>query len=337
MGISAYYDYRISHQQSHVETLVKERESTIDRLKAATKYNTTQQLLEKYGGSVPKSTTKKSKPAHQNHNNQMNNRAPLVPPPTANIPSRQNPASLPSTPNRSAPVPSPLGASPLASVNAAFSGGSQQNPQIPSPRPQSPNAEFAPNAFSGAYSFQSNSDAEPRWYDRIMDVLLGEDESHPRNRIVLICELCRLVNGQAPPGVKKLEDVGKWRCVGCGTMNGVDKESEARKIIKDVRREVAEEGGEEAGKGGATGTGRNRKKHSSSSVAGGQIDGEDGAEEMKLAADDSESDVTVYTDDGNEITEEVKAENQTHSKKAETPPPEPKMTRRRAKEKAESK
>ena len=53
-------------------------------------------------------------------------------------------------------------------------------------------------------------------------MLLGEDEMHPKNRLALICENCRLVNGQAPPGAKTLEAVGKWRCSNCGTMNGVD-------------------------------------------------------------------------------------------------------------------
>jgi hypothetical protein len=68
-----------------------------------------------------------------------------------------------------------------------------------------------------------------RWYDRIMDVLLGEDEAHPKNRLALICGKCRLVNGQAPPGVKTLEAVGRWRCASCGTMNG--EESEATRLV----------------------------------------------------------------------------------------------------------
>jgi hypothetical protein len=67
-----------------------------------------------------------------------------------------------------------------------------------------------------------------------MDVLLGDDETNPKNRIVLICKECRLVNGQAPPGVKTLEGVGRWRCSGCGTMNGV--ESEAVRIVKAIER-----------------------------------------------------------------------------------------------------
>lgn len=51
-------------------------------------------------------------------------------------------------------------------------------------------------------------------------MLLGEDETLPHNRLALICQTCRLVNGQAAPGVKTLEEVGRWRCGGCGAWNG---------------------------------------------------------------------------------------------------------------------
>jgi hypothetical protein len=63
--------------------------------------------------------------------------------------------------------------------------------------------------------------------------LLGEDETSPKNRIVLICKHCRLVNGQAPPGVNHLEELGKWRCIGCGGWNGeVD---EGAKIVEEIK------------------------------------------------------------------------------------------------------
>lgn len=68
-----------------------------------------------------------------------------------------------------------------------------------------------------------------------MDVLLGEDETLPKNRLALICKHCRLVNGQAPPGIKDLEEVGKWKCGGCGGWNG--EENEARKIVKEMQEE----------------------------------------------------------------------------------------------------
>lgn len=67
-----------------------------------------------------------------------------------------------------------------------------------------------------------------------MDVLLGEDEALPKNRLALICKHCRLVNGQAPPGVKGVEDIGKWRCGGCGGWNG--EENEARKLMKEMKK-----------------------------------------------------------------------------------------------------
>jgi hypothetical protein len=67
---------------------------------------------------------------------------------------------------------------------------------------------------------------QPHWYDKILDALLGEDETQPKNRLALICTECRLVNGQAPPGVRTLEDVGRWRCGGCGAWNGKEKREE---------------------------------------------------------------------------------------------------------------
>lgn len=84
---------------------------------------------------------------------------------------------------------------------------------------------------------------EAKWYDRILDLVMGEDETSPKNRIVLICENCRLVNGQAPPGCRRLEDVGLWRCFGCGSKNGVVDEGvkAVREMESVVRREERKE------------------------------------------------------------------------------------------------
>lgn len=61
---------------------------------------------------------------------------------------------------------------------------------------------------------------------------MGEDETAPKNRIVLICQKCRLVNGQAPPGVKNVAELGAWKCMGCGATHGeID---EGKKIIQEV-------------------------------------------------------------------------------------------------------
>ena len=49
----------------------------------------------------------------------------------------------------------------------------------------------------------------------------------------MICSTCRLVNGQAPPGIKTLEELGRWRCGGCNAWNG--EESETTKVLADIR------------------------------------------------------------------------------------------------------
>lgn len=48
----------------------------------------------------------------------------------------------------------------------------------------------------------------------------------------MLCSSCRLVNGQAPPGVRTLEELGRWRCSGCGAWNGV--ESAGAKVVKEI-------------------------------------------------------------------------------------------------------
>lgn len=67
---------------------------------------------------------------------------------------------------------------------------------------------------------------------------MGEDETLAKNRIVLICKECRLVNGQAPPGTTSLGELGKWRCFGCGAVNG--EESEAAKVVNELKASIGE-------------------------------------------------------------------------------------------------
>ena len=234
LALSTYYDYRTSILQGRVESLQRQRDATIDKLKAATKYNTTHQLLEKYGGTTPKSKVgapnRKTTPIQGKSNTSQSGRTGFAPPPTANIPGRNVAASLPSTPQRSTSASSPVGPSPPFTAAAATPPWQRQPP------PQVDTPGFAPNAFSSVPQYeQPGTDA--KWYDRLMDVLLGEDESNPKNRLALICKQCRLVNGQAPPGVKQLEDVGKWRCSGCGTMNG--EESEAKRLVHEIQKQSA--------------------------------------------------------------------------------------------------
>lgn len=228
-GFDAWYNYRISTSQDYLDSLYKERDATIEKLKEATKYNSTEQLLKKYGSPRPSISgesggEKKPKPpSSATMKNQGGDRIFIQPPPTANIQRAPTQQQFPPSPQQ----PSPMSA----------------RPRPPEPRPMSPvgvspTAEFAPNAFDTNLQYTSApSYGESRWYDRILDALLGEDEMQAKNRFALICQKCRLVNGQAPPGAKTLEDVGRWRCQGCGAMNGV--ENEAERLVKEASKNKA--------------------------------------------------------------------------------------------------
>ncbi|KAF2712500.1 hypothetical protein K504DRAFT_373776 [Pleomassaria siparia CBS 279.74] len=225
-SMTTYYDYRISNTVIYLKTLNKERDDTIERLKEATKYNSTQQLLEKYSPSPKLAQTgspgsKKKAQGPQKPGQAPGPRTNIGPPPTANIqrPSNQQP-STPQKPYSAAATPQ--GPSPAGALYS----------------PESPGAEFAPNAFAPpplTRQYSSSTAAafvQNHWYDRIMDALLGEDETQPKNRLALICDECRLVNGQAPPGTRTIEDVGRWRCGGCGAWNG--KENVKEDVVKDL-------------------------------------------------------------------------------------------------------
>lgn len=223
LGLITYYNYRTSRFQARLDDLQRQRDLKIEELKHATKYNTTQELLKKYGGeSIPKSKPlEASERKSQNALSSHRGRTGLLPPPTANISGINGQISSSSALRKSSAEGQIQPEQPYPSTVASSS-------------PPVDSAEFAPNAFPPVSQYIQASEGS-RWYDRLMDVLLGEDESLPRNRIALICNQCRLVNGQAPPGVKSLENLGKWRCGGCGTMNG--EESEVEKFVASIKEE----------------------------------------------------------------------------------------------------
>lgn len=263
LGLTTLYDYRTSAIQAQVDDLQKQRDVTIKKLKTATKFDSTQELLKKYGGTP----TPKPKPAGGSDNKadaqqsgrstQRGQRTGFSPPPTANIPGTQK--SLPAH---------GISQSPMHTKAQQPASPFEQHS---SPLQQSPTAEFAPNAFPTLPQYAPVREGR-HWYDRLVDVLLGEDESLPSKRLALICNRCRLVNGQAPPGVKRLEDVGQWRCGSCGSING--EEDDMKKIAKKLK-------GKDAADPMPV-----RKEAS-----------DDGKLASPSAVEDEESDVTIYTED----------------------------------------
>lgn len=228
------YELRIEALNSKLKDQQGMRAKTIQKLKDATRYDSTAELLEKYGDGEPKPKSKKkgkddgqddgskkSPRTEQQQNTQQSARTHIPIPATANI---QRPSN-PNTPG-TGPYNTP-----------------QQQHRLPSPnQPIEPTAEFSPNAFESSRPRPSADqyDSPTHWYDRIMDLLLGEDETAAKNRLVLICKRCRLVNGQAPPGTNSLAELGLWKCMGCGAGNGeVD---EGKKLVKEVLGQQSERG-----------------------------------------------------------------------------------------------
>ncbi|KAI0400910.1 hypothetical protein F4802DRAFT_582786 [Xylaria palmicola] len=229
---NTYYSFRLDTLETRLKDRQAERAKTIQKLKDATRYDSTLELLEKYGGSNEKrNKTKKqndinaetqprendgSKKRHRQSidSSHLTGRTHLPPPPTANIQRPSTASGAP--PNRQ---------------GQSFDSHPHPTPSVPQPQLIE---EFAPNAgpLPPTYNQYEPNPGPPRWYDRILDLMLGEDEMAPKNRIVLICGKCRLVNGQAPPGVKNVADLGIWKCMGCGATNGeID---EGKKIMQEV-------------------------------------------------------------------------------------------------------
>lgn len=298
LGLITYYNYRTSKSQARLDDLQKQRDVTIEQLKSATKYNTTQELLKKYGGApTPKSkplgaSERRSTSNQETLENPRGGKTGIPPPPTANISGKNGHASFSNTLQQStAKSPNSLG-QPHPSFATTVAAPLQS-----SSSPIHENAEFAPNAFPSTVQYIQPSEG-PKWYDRLMDVLLGEDESLPRNRIALICNQCRLVNGQAPPGVKGLENLGRWRCGGCGTMNG--EEVEVKKIVANIEEET------------------NSQERSNPDEVRLAI--EDGTENLNALepSENEQSDVTQYS----EASSNEDGANYANAEKTKTPPSE---------------
>ncbi|OTA99597.1 hypothetical protein M426DRAFT_324990 [Hypoxylon sp. CI-4A] len=258
---NGYFSLRIDTLESRLKDQQAERAKTIQKLKDATKYDSTLELLEKYGGEKRTQPKKQEKEGGDGDGQQRKGtkrdrqnigpntpatRTNMPPPPTANIqrPSHIHAPSPPQHHQEASRGPPP--------------------PKVASE--QQLTEEFAPNAgpLLRSYSQYEMNPGPPRWYDRILDLMLGEDEMAPKNRVVLICQNCRLVNGQAPPGTKSLADLGTWKCMSCGSLNG--EMDEGKKIVREVL----------GSKSSTSSRGEDRDSDLSSDVVKVEHDSEDG-------------------------------------------------------------
>jgi hypothetical protein len=221
--LNAWYTYRMNNSQDYLETLYKDRDETIEKLKAATKYDSTQKLLEKYGGKgaspgsgkkdgnktngTPKGQQKGAKADGSSPKQTPEKRVFMNPPPTANIQRK------PTTPSQEPPE-----------ITEEFAPNAYEDGHMPSvSKAPTVQSGFQPPPIEPA-QYQQPVVSSGGWMDRLVTALMGEDETLPTNRLALLCTSCRMVNGLAPPGIRTPEELGKWRCASCGAWNGVEQQ-----------------------------------------------------------------------------------------------------------------
>jgi hypothetical protein len=236
-----YYDRRIASAEARLEDLQMQQRATIEKLKAATKFSTTQSLIEKYGGS----STGISEPKVENKKPSSATPGTAVAKPTG----PQGPPHLPQPhlPQLAATlspdqirVQQQLLAQQKAGIPPQFGQAQPQAQQLPrGPQPPLQSRSPQPLQMQGQTQppsqqhLQPEEATAPKWYDRILDVVLGEDEMSAKSRFALICKNCRMVNGLAPPGTRSLDEMEEWGCARCGTMNGLRKQQRAEVKLEE--------------------------------------------------------------------------------------------------------
>lgn len=234
-----YYNYRIGNAEGALEELQTKQNDTIEKLKAATKFSTTQSIIEKYGrgsSSGPPSPADIDKKQQQRPgapqggsvNQQLRQRpqgqsglqgpaqvaSPIAPSTTQQIQQQLIQQQMMAQQRAGLPSPAQMQFQPHPGIKP-------DTPEISSrPSPNAPLPNLPQTQPSSQQLIQPEEATTPKWYDRLLDVIVGEDETSAKNRYALICGNCRMVNGLAPPGTTSLEDMEGWGCARCGTWNG---------------------------------------------------------------------------------------------------------------------
>lgn len=184
--LNFFYERIIRNQETQLEFLRARQREKIEELKTKTNFYSTQSLLDRYSGSPSSRSLDESRdsprPSPKQSASDLRNRR------------RSNFRNDPSTPENSRAETS--------AVDIQHQRGAA--PQVPT--------AFIPPAVQEELH-------NPRWYDRLLDVIVGEDENRLQNRYALICNKCHMHNGLAPPGEKNVHAV-KYICPRCGHLNG---------------------------------------------------------------------------------------------------------------------
>ncbi|KAI5778959.1 hypothetical protein EDC01DRAFT_634440 [Geopyxis carbonaria] len=234
--LDIYYSGRITSVENRLAELQSRQRDTIEQLKAATKYSTTQSLIEKYGGIT---TIHSSRPKGDPTEPSIASPIPQgsirhhVTPPMEHVSEQKDTRLSPDETQQD------IFHQQLLSPNRSGTPAQPRKPQSP---PQKEVLERVQSSrihghaqTSSIHHIEPEEATAPKWYDRLMDVIIGEDETSAKNRFALICQNCRMVNGLAPPGTRSMDDIDTWGCARCGAMNAGHKQQLGVKGSPDKR------------------------------------------------------------------------------------------------------
>lgn len=210
----------------YINALRSEQQEKLEDLKQKTNFYSTKALLERFDSDFDKANKRKGniqpKGGPKQPGLKPNPNAPQPAGPAASGPAR-GPAGQPANhqPNKS-----------IASADFEFAPNLPKLPQ-PQPQQQLPPHGQAPVPDQPAYPLGPayNANYQPSWYDKILDIIVGEDEYSPKARYALICQNCRRHNGLAQPG--ELPQYVIYICPQCGLRNGQEKKKRREQESKD--------------------------------------------------------------------------------------------------------
>lgn len=204
----------VSFDEDRIKYLRQQQEGKLEELKQKTGFYSTKAIVDRY---EPKKEVKKVQPVKKAPANVRQG----VPPPTANIPRNdpnRNPNLNPNAPNINAP--NAAGVAPNAPIVAGNAAAAPAAVVIPKPVPVSEKDVIAAKQSldKAGVSVAASAPYQRQWFDRVLDLLVGEDEAAAQNRQALICGKCHNHNGLAPFGKTAAEI--RYKCPGCGEWNG---------------------------------------------------------------------------------------------------------------------
>lgn len=253
-AIIFWFQRAISSTQEYLKVLQAEQKEKIEELKQSTNFYSTKALLERFDSSFTSESqatnTNQLKNRKQGQQSSKSATKPSLNSITAGANSQQqqpsdgkkghakrnsivsddfqfspNLPSLQQSQNKS--IVGPDGAPQMSPMSNTFHN---LNPQ-----PMGPNINANPGQFPVLEPVH-NTNYQPKWYDRILDVIVGEDEYSPKARYALICENCRNHNGLAQPG--ELPEYVVYICPHCGFRNGHEKHKKRHITEKSDKRKT---------------------------------------------------------------------------------------------------